>query len=391
MAKKYTQRSDGRYQGQVYLGMVNGKRKYKVVYGDTIKEVDKQINDIKVRQGKGLDITADRDTFGYWGEKWLKLKKIEVSAGRYVTYCARYKNLEPLYSMNISKIKATDIQDIIIDCATEPSERTGKPLAKKTLIEIRNTASQIIKLAIQNRVLDYDCAEAVKIPKSAESSTRRALTDEEQRWITDTPHRAQTAAMIMMYAGLRRGELLALTWQDIDLDAHTINVERSVSMIKGKPHIKEGGKTDAATRTVYIPGKLVNYLRSTVHNPIGLVCPTVKGSLMTETGFSRMWESYLNDLNIKYGNWADCMQTSGKCPSKYAPIEKPFLIPRITPHWLRHTFITMLYMAGVDVLTAKEQAGHADISTTMSIYTHLDEKYKRKSISKLDEYLEGII
>jgi len=194
----------------------------------------------------------------------------------------------------------------------------------------------------------------------------------------------------MMYAGLRRGELLALTWQDIDLDAHTIKVERSVSMIKGKPHIKEGGKTDAATRTVYIPGKLVNYLRSTVHNPIGLVCPTVKGSLMTETGFSRMWESYLNDLNIKYGNWADCMQTSGKCPSKYAPIEKPFLIPHITPHWLRHTFITLMYLAGVDVLTAKEQAGHADIKTTMAIYTHLDEKYKKKSINKLDEYLESI-
>lgn len=84
------------------------------------------------------------------------------------------------------------------------------------------------------------------------------------------------------------------------------------------------------------------------------------------------------------------MQTGGKRPAKHAPVEKPFLIPRITPHWLRHTFITMLYMAGVDVLTAKEQAGHADISTTMSIYTHLDEKYKRKSISKLDEYLESI-
>ena len=47
-----------------------------------------------------------------------------------------------------------------------------------------------------------------------------------------------------------------------------------------------------------------------------------------------------------------------------------------------------MYLAGVDVLTAKEQAGHADIKTTMSIYTHLDEKYKKKSINKLDEYLE---
>ena len=383
-------RDDGRLQSKVYIGTKNGKKQYKYVYATNTKELEQKVQELKTKLNKGLDLTADRDTFGYWGEKWLKLKKIEVSVKRYEAYSKRFENLEPIHDFNISNLKATDIQDIILDCAGEPSEKTGKPYAKQTLVEIRNVAKQIIQLAIENRVLDYNCASAVKIPKTAEKSTRRALTEEEQSWITDTPHRAQTAAMIMMYAGLRRGELLALTWQDIDLDAHTIKVERSVSMIKGKPHIKEGGKTDAATRTVYIPGKLVNYLRSTVHNPIGLVCPTVKGSLMTETGFSRMWESYLNDLNIKYGNWADCMQTSGKCPSKYAPIEKPFLIPHITPHWLRHTFITLMYLAGVDVLTAKEQAGHADIKTTMAIYTHLDEKYKKKSINKLDEYLESI-
>lgn len=383
-------RDDGRLQSKVYIGTKNGKKQYKYVYATNAKELEQKVQELKTKLNKGLDLTADRDTFGYWGEKWLKLKKIEVSAGRYVTYCARYKNLEPLYSMNISKIKATDIQDIIIDCATEPSERTGKPYAKKTLIEIRNTASQIIKLAIQNRVLDYDCAEAVKIPKSAESSTRRALTEEEQSWITDTPHRAQTAAMIMMYAGLRRGELLALTWQDINLEEGTISVTKSVELIKGLPHIKPGGKTDAATRTVYIPRKLISYLQSTPHDLLGLVCPTVKGTPMTDTAWRRLWESYLADLNIKYGDWSGCMQTGGKRPAKHSPMEKPFLIPRITPHWLRHTFITMLYIAGVDVLTAKEQAGHADISTTMSIYTHLDEKYKRKSISKLDEYLESI-
>lgn len=383
-------RDDGRLQSKVYIGTKNGKKQYKYVYATNAKELEQKVQELKTKLNKGLDLTADRDTFGYWGEKWLKLKKIEVSAGRYVTYCARYKNLEPLYSMNISKIKATDIQDIIIDCATEPSERTGKPYAKKTLIEIRNTASQIIKLAIQNRVLDYDCAEAVKIPKSAESSTRRALTEEEQSWINDTPHRAQTAAMIMMYAGLRRGELLALTWQDINLEEGTISVTKSVELIKGLPHIKPGGKTDAATRTVYIPRKLISYLQGTPHDPLGLVCLTVKGTPMTDTAWRRLWDSYLADLNIKYGDWSGCIQTGGKRPAKHSPMKKPFLIPRITPHWLRHTFITMLYMAGVDVLTAKEQAGHADISTTMSIYTHLDEKYKRKSISKLDEYLESI-
>ena len=64
------------------------------------------------------------------------------------------------------------------------------------------------------------------------------------------------------------------------------------------------------------------------------------------------------------------------------------LIPAFTAHWLRHTYVTLLYMSGVDVLTAKEQAGHADIKTTMEIYTHLDSEFKKHNISKLDEYLE---
>ena len=64
-------------------------------------------------------------------------------------------------------------------------------------------------------------------------------------------------------------------------------------------------------------------------------------------------------------------------------------IPPITMHWLRHTFCTLLYLAGVDVVQACAQMGHADVSTTLRIYTHLDAIHKRKSVDKLDAYLEN--
>ena len=99
----------------------------------------------------------------------MKLKKAKVSAGRYNTYAARYANLEPLYDCPITKLRTTDIQDIILNCAAEPSERTGKPYAKYTLTEIKNVAAQIIQLAISNRVLDYNCALMVEIPKAAKA------------------------------------------------------------------------------------------------------------------------------------------------------------------------------------------------------------------------------
>lgn len=376
-------RADGRIQKKVYVGLENGVKKYRYVYGYSKKEVEMKAAELKTQLGKGIDIIGARNSFGFWLERWIQYKQSTVSESWMSVIRTNAKRLAPMAAVPIGSVTVLDVSEILNDMAHE-----GK--AKRTIKAVRDIANGVMRLAVQARVIEYNPISCMELPRTEPAVERETITEEQQAWVRNTPHRAQTAAMIMLYAGLRRGELLALTWQDIDLDAHTIKVERSVSMIKGKPHIKEGGKTDAATRTVYIPGKLVNYLRSTVHNPIGLVCPTVKGSLMTETGFSRMWESYLNDLNIKYGNWADCMQTSGKCPSKYAPIEKPFLIPHITPHWLRHTFITLMYLAGVDVLTAKEQAGHADIKTTMAIYTHLDEKYKKKSINKLDEYLESI-
>ena len=64
------------------------------------------------------------------------------------------------------------------------------------------------------------------------------------------------------------------------------------------------------------------------------------------------------------------------------------MIPQFTAHWLRHTFITLMYLSGVDVLTAAEQAGHSDVKITMEIYTHLDAEYKKRTMEKLDYYVE---
>lgn len=386
--QKNKKRSDGRLQAKVLIETVNGKHHYKYVYARNQKELDKKVQEVKIKIGKGLDLSAERDTFGYWKDKWLKLKRSEVSAGRYTTYKARTENLSPLFNIEIAKLRVNDFQEIISDCAIEPIERTKKPYSHATLLEIKSTASQIMKFAIDNRVIDYNPVVSVKVPKAAKKAkVRRALTDEEQQWIVNTPHRAQTAAMIMMYAGLRRGELFALTWADINLKAKTISINKSAEIINNQTIIKIGGKTEAATRVIYIPQILVNYLSNVPGAHFGNVVCKKNGQIMTDSAWKRLWDSYIDDLNLKYGDWSNCVQTKGKKPNKYDPNEKPMLIPRFTAHWLRHTFITLMYMAGVDILTAKEQAGHADIETTMSIYTHLDNQFKKKNIEKMDCYI----
>ena len=258
---------------------------------------------------------------------------------------------------------------------------------KRTIKAVRDIATGIMQLATENRVIEYNYFSSVKLPAAKKlAEKRRALTAEERRWITDTPHRAQTAAMIMMYAGLRRGELIPLLWSDIDLDNGTISVSKSTESINGTPRVKDGGKTVNANRIINIPKILCDYLRKQPKKSF-LVCPSASGSMMTDSAWRRLWDSYLTDLNLKYGNWKDCIETDGKCPPKFSPGEKPMLIPNFTAHWLRHTFITMMYLSGIDALTAKEQAGHADIKTTLEIYTHLDKEHKKNSIAKLDTFI----
>jgi Site-specific recombinase XerD len=95
-----------------------------------------------------------------------------------------------------------------------------------------------------------------------------------------------------------------------------------------------------------------------------------------------MWDSYLTDLNVKYGY--DKKVISKHSP-KYSTL--PMRIENITPHYLRHTFATMLYLENINVVTAKQILGHADISTTVNIYTDL-EHFNKSTLS--DEYKERL-
>lgn len=388
--KKNTTRADGRIAVQVFLGRdEQGKRRYKTVYGVTQKEANEKALQVKLAMHKGIDVTAERDTFGEWADRWLRLKKMEVAHSQYCSCVCTVKYLkQSVNNVPISKCRSADIQDVLTAIATM-NPNTKKPSSIRTLQVIKNTAAQIFQLAIENRIMEYNPASTVKVPKLVEPSKRRALTEEEQKWINDTTHNAKTAAMLMMYAGLRRGELIPLTWADVDLKAKTVTVNKAAEVIRGKFVVKPRAKTEAGLRVIDIPDKLIAYL-GTLKRTSVLVVTNTRGGMHTESSFRRMWGSYMKDLNIKYGDLRMHRKENGKLfQNKYDPAGVPMVIPPITPHWLRHTFITNMYLAGVDILTAQQQAGHANIETTLSIYTHLDAQHKRRSMDKLNVFLDG--
>lgn len=387
MAKsRNKRRPDGRIAVQVYIGKdkETGKRKYKTVYGATQKEADEKAMQAKIKLQKGIDLSAERDTFGQWAARFLVAKESDgVCHSQMDSYKCYCKHLSMLDDIPIYKISLWDIQNIIMELAKDKPDQKG--LAKNTLKHIKGTAKQILQLAVESRAIDFNPAQDVKIPANAPEKHREALTEEQQQWIVDTPHKMQRAAMIMMYSGLRRGELTPLTWSDVDLIKNTISVNKSVEMINGKPRLKEGAKTKAGVRVVNIPQKLSDFLiqEKEKENPLCIyVVHSEKGTMLSNYAWRSMWKDYMEELNIKYGyNGENIKKSKFKLPMK---------IPPFTPHWLRHTFATLLYMAGVDVMTARDQLGHANIQTTLSIYTHLSQKYKDKNIEKLNEYLEKI-
>lgn len=386
-------RSDGRIAVQVYIGRVDGKRRYKTVYGKTQKEADQKAQEIKIALGKGLDVTRENDTFGKWSDRLLQIKKSMVCDNQYNALKGAHDHLNRyLKCQPIKKVTADDIRIVLYDLA-ENNPNTHRPTSKRTLSGVLHFASQVFELAIDNRIIEFNPCRSVSIPKGAPQSFRRALTAEEQQWIADTPHRAQCAAMIMMYAGLRRGELIPLTWNDVDLKNGTITVNKAVESVNSKFRIKDSAKTPAGIRVVSIPDVLIDYLKAESQNKKSVfVCPSASNGMMSASSWKRLWESYINALNIKYGNFTDKQLETmgikpGHKPGKCNPHKIPMAIPPITPHWLRHSFASLLYMSGVDVLTAKEQLGHADIKTTLEIYTHLDSMFKTKSMTKLNKYL----
>ena len=379
MAKKMnTKRDDGRYMVKVYIGLKDGKKQYKFVYGKTQKEADIKAEELRVSLRKGVDISASNDSFKSWCERWLMSKKYEdVSTDRYNSLSARAGVwIDALQHAQINQIRPFELQSILFSIAAI-NPNTGKPMAKKTIKEYIQVINSIFVFAHENRALEYNPATNLKIPQTAiEPVQRRALTSEERKRVMEFEHRAKPSAMLMMLSGLRRGEATALQWNDIDFVNNKISVTKSFNFKTKEFKAPKNGKA----RVVSVPQVLIDYLK-TLPRKSFFVLTNAKGQMMTDDSWKQLYKSYMHDMNLTYG-------FNGNAPSKYSPTKIPMLIPTFTPHELRHTFCTVMYEAGIDALTAKDQMGHADIQTTLAIYTHLSKQHKENDVKKLDEYFK---
>lgn len=342
------QRADGRYEAKVYIGIEAGKKKYKTVYGTTQKELKQKVAELKISLGKGIDIAADM-SFKTWADRYLAVQEDKQSAEYLSQITARAEYFKSYFGeIKIDKINPADVEAALRAIAKD-NPVTHKPSAKKTVNGYLSVLRGIFAYALRSRVLTFDPTNGIALPKTPQKARREALTRAQVETIKNTPHEMQIPTLLMLYAGLRVGECIALTWADIDFDNKRITVNKSYNQ---KSKQMKTPKTDAGTRTVPLLKVLEDYLLAAPKDSL-FVCAhdgvTVKGS------FTR-------------GSWEKAMAQYHK-----------LLGFEFLSHSCRHTFATMLFEADVDEMTAAKIFGHADIGLMRETYTHLREEQELRS------------
>ncbi len=314
-------------------------------------------------------------TFIEWGIFFLRKKRGKVCASQLRSLNCYLKQSYSFFGdLPINKVTIDDI-DNMLDSLTSYNPNTKKPASHQYLIDVRNTAACVFDLAVENDKITKNPARKREISKYAPKEERRALTLTEQKLVLWTPHRARIAALIMMLAGLRKGEIIPLEWDDINLDGLYISITKSVEENSRCYYtVKKGTKNGKWGRNVSITIDLAIEIEEAKKHAISkYVCCQLDGSMHSPSSWQNMWENYMNTI------------------CKINPIAINTGIREVTAHFLRHTYATLLYISGVDVLTASKLLGHADIRTTLAIYTHLEEMMVIKSVDKLDVYISKTI
>ena len=323
--------------------------------------------------------------------KWLETATIGVSYSWEKALKSMVGHLNDHFKgVTIDAIKPADMALLIKDLSKK-NPNTNKPASKKTLKTLNQTAYRIFDYAIENDYLSKNPAEKSqkRIPKTAPTKIVEPLSDTQQSYIMDFENPTKIAVVIMMFMGLRIGELLALEWKDFDFDDLTVFINKSCSRVSSNYYTVKPGTKNGKNRKIAIPRSIVDYLETQrLRSVNSLVMPNKSGSLHTVSTWKREWKTYQNNLNY-YVYSQKCMQKGIQPKNKYCPTGIPDMGVTFNAHQLRHTYATMLYKSNVDVLTAKELLGHSDVKTTLGIYTHLDEKYKKINIIKFDNYIQA--
>ena len=343
---------------------LNGKQY--VATGKTEREAMMKLMDKLAAAKRGEDVVSESMTVDSWYRKWKQTYKDpkDITGKSLGMYDEKYnKYIKP----SIGAMKLKDVRDVHLQDILNAQAGMSDSHVKK----IRSVMQQIFKRARQSRIIVYDPAELLELPKTTKNK-RRSITEDERTAILEVAqtHRSGAWIQTLLYTGMRPGETAALKWEDVDFSKNEIHVRAAKE--SGTHNKIKTTKTEAGNRIIPIHAKLIPVL-TPLKKKSGYVFLTQAGNGHNENSLRRLWTGFKRDLDIHLG-----------AKLERNKIVKSMVSPDLTPYCLRHTFCTDLQKAGVPLNVAKELMGHADIQTTANIYTHRDEDTLHKNMALLD-------
>lgn len=365
-----TKQKSGLYRTKVKIGVdKNGNDVVKWISGKTKRELEEARAQIIEYYIDGAERPDDR-LFGDYAVEWYQLRKKPFVSpsqqGAYRTMLNRHV-LPEFGDRNLRAIRAADLQRFLNTFAHASASQITMALS---------VLHGVFGAAFADRILDADPTVRLQRPVHTPPKEKRALTPTEraniERTIAVHPHSEYLA--VLYYTGMRPGEARGLQWGDIDWDENMIHVQRDLDFVTG-----EYGslKTRAADRYIPIVPPLREYLfprRGVAEAP---VVSSGNGKPLSVTSATRLWLTLMHESDmtvpIEVGevNYSRGRELRGKVRAI------------ITPHVLRHNFITMCWDMGMDVQLVAKIVGHSDINVTMAIYTHLDKTHVSRAADQL--------
>lgn len=381
MIKKYKKKNGTiAYMFKAYLGIdpVTGKKKYTTKRGfKSLQEAKKAYNRLMVQVEENDVVTNSQRLFSELADEWFEQYKNTVRESTYVAQKLAYKkHIFPLFgNLKISRIS-------IPYCQKQVNHWYSYYKKYSNLIGL---TSSVFKYALSLRLIRSNPMDAVIRPK------RKKRIDEERysapyyekeelleflEIAKNYPDPIYPIFRILAFTGLRKGELLALRWKDIDFEKSTLSVKQTLATCD-KWEIKfQVPKTEKSLRTISIDSETLQVIKrwqlkqKEYFLKMGIK-PTKNGEqlLFVSEENKPLYLDYVNH-NLKI-------------------IINENNLKRITPHGFRHTHCSLLFESGASLKEVQVRLGHTDIKTTMDIYTHVTKKQTEETANRFADFMSS--
>ena len=340
--------------------------------GRTQAEVKEKLK-AAIKETQSLDFTkAGKYTVGEWMEEWFEdYAKIKVRPSSHQTYRGYIDNhINPnIGDIPLEKLTSLDLQKLYKKLLTKGRvdrlEAKGQPkgLSAKTVRNIHQILSSALKLAQEQRIILTNPAEGCALPKVEHREMKTLPVEQLQSFLRE----ARESGVFELYylelaTGLRRGELLGLKWEDIDLERGDLRVRRQISRINGEVVVAPL-KTKNAYRTLPLAEDTVSVLleqkKKAGSSP--WVFPSPNGGPISPDSVLHMLHRVLKRAGL----------------------------PRVRFHDLRHTFATLALQNGVDIKTVSGMLGHFSAGFTLDTYAHVTSAAQRQAAQTMGNVLSG--